>query len=89
MSALPHQLLWQVRRICEEARTLYYIEVADKVGDKYVTAYVLYRRDGHSRRGSRLCKTRSPARLLGKVRTAAGIVERTSKPAGGANDARR
>lgn len=94
MKPLPHQLLWEVRQVCKDHPTLYYIDVQDekrdrKTGNKtLVPAYVLYRRDGHSRRGMRICKTRSEKTLLAKVRTAAGLDAQGNKPAGG-NEARR
>ena len=76
--ALPHQLVWQARQIAE-AHSLRVATVADpkldrKTGDRtLVTAYVVYRLNARNDRGARLCKTRSPERLLARVRTAAGL----------------
>lgn len=98
MSALPHQLIWQARRIAE-AHALRVVEVTDqkrdrKTGDlRRVEAWVLYRTNVHaarSRIGARLCKTTRPERLLELVRKAAGVdaAENASNEPAGA-DARR
>lgn len=81
MSALPHQLVWQARRIAEQ-HALRVVDVTDtkrdrKTGDlRRIDAWVVYRTNVHaarSRIGARLCKTTKPQRLLELVRKAAGV----------------
>ncbi len=70
--ALPHQLLWEARQIAE-AHHLFIVEVHDKVGDDYVTAYVLYRKAINGSPATRLAKTRDPAKMLRLVKDTAGV----------------
>lgn len=72
MKRHPHQIVWEARQIAE-AHHLFIVEVRDKVGDEYYTAYVVYRRNPEGGRGTRIGKRRNPSALLHLVRTCAGV----------------
>ncbi len=69
---LPHQLLWEARRLAEEHH-MYVVEVHDKVGDQMVTAYVIYREARNGMPKMRLGKRREPKDVLRFVKTNAGV----------------
>lgn len=64
--------MWEAREIAK-AHHLFIVEVHDKEGDLYVTAYVVYREDQNGGRGIRIGKRRDPSTLLHLVKTSAGI----------------
>lgn len=64
--------MWEAREIAK-AHHLFIVEVHDKDGDRYITAYVIYREDANGGRGIRIGKRRDPSALLHLVRTCAGV----------------
>lgn len=68
----PQQVLWEARELCK-AHGLYLVEVQDKVGEQYLTAYLLYRKNPAGGRGIKIGKRRDPADALRLVKTSAGI----------------
>ena len=72
----PQQYLWEVRELCQ-AHGLSFIEVQDKMGEHYITAYILYRKGLNGGPGIRVGKRRDAADLLRLVKATAGIREST------------
>lgn len=68
----PQQILFEARELAGR-HGLYVIEVQDNHGERYVTAYVLFRRNPAGGRGQRIGKRRDPADVLRLIKTTAGI----------------
>lgn len=68
----PQQYLWEANEIAK-AHGLYTVEVQDKVGERLITAYLLYRKNPSGGRGIKIGKRRDARDLLHLVKEAAGL----------------
>lgn len=66
------QILWQARELAKQ-HDLYIVEVQDKHGERYFTAYIVYRKSADQARGIKCGKRRDPHDVLALVRSIAGV----------------